>query len=107
MAFTVNFRGLYMQKNRNRTIKIAFYRAKHGTWIDALVALFTWGKFSHVEIIFEDGLSISASPRDGGVRSKFIIFDADKWQFIRFEVSSIEYNNIRKYVVYTLRGVKH
>lgn len=95
-----------MQNPRNRVIKLAFYVAKHGNFLDMLIALFTFGKFSHVELLFDDGMSVSASPRDGGVRSKFIYFEPEKWRIISFEVSSIEYNNIRKYVAKRI-GLKY
>jgi hypothetical protein len=81
-----------------RTIKIAFYHAKHGTLQDKLIAFFTKGEFSHVEIVFEDGTAYSSSPRDGGVRAKNIHFDAQKWHILEVEISPIEYNTLRKYL---------
>lgn len=53
-------------------MKIAFYKAEYGEWKDKLIAFVTRSKYSHCEIVFEDGMFGSASPRDSGVRMKMI-----------------------------------
>ncbi len=40
------------------------------------------GKYSHVELVFSDGISGSSSYMDGGVRLKPIEYSADRWDFI-------------------------
>jgi hypothetical protein len=56
-------------------MKIIFYKAKHGRWIDKLIAMATFSKYSHCELLFPDGLCRSASKRDGGIRTKKIDID--------------------------------
>jgi hypothetical protein len=53
-------------------MKIIFYKAKHGRWIDKLIAMASFSKYSHCELLFPDGLCRSASNRDGGIRTKKI-----------------------------------
>lgn len=60
-------------------MKIAFYKARYGKWLDYLIAIGTFSKYSHCEIILESGVSVSASIRDGGVRYKNIVYDPAKW----------------------------
>ena len=56
-------------------MKLAFYKAKHGTKIDKIVAAAIGSEYSHVELVFSDGICFSASPRDKGVRFKTINLD--------------------------------
>lgn len=51
---------------------IAFYKAQYGNWLDRLISWTTWGPYSHCELIFEDGMHFSSSPRDKGCRFKMI-----------------------------------
>ena len=65
---------------------VAFYKAP-GTAIDKLIRWWTRGPHSHCELVFElvaDGpsLCVSSSPRDGGVRSKRIMLDAESWDIV-------------------------
>lgn len=64
---------------------IAFYKGTRpglaGLYSRA-VRWWTKGKYSHVEVIFTDGLAASASFLDGGVRFKAIKFDDGKWDFV-------------------------
>lgn len=53
-------------------MKIAFYKAEHGNWIDKVVSIATDSKYSHCELIFSDGEFLSSSKRDGGVRYMYI-----------------------------------
>lgn len=59
-------------------MKIAFYKAKYGKLIDTAISLFTFSQYSHCELVFSDGICASASPRDGGVRFKYITLE-EKW----------------------------
>jgi hypothetical protein len=69
-------------------MKIALYKGKRGGFagaFDASVRWWTRGAYSHVELIFSDGLSASASSRDGGVRFKDIEYHPDRWDIIEIE----------------------
>jgi len=44
-------------------------------------------KYSHVEVILPDGTFFSSSPRDGGVRKKYIQYDDNVWDFYRIGVT--------------------
>lgn len=57
-------------------MKIAFYRAEHGNWLDKLIAFITVSNYSHCELVFTDGVFGSSSSRDGGVRLKYIEQDS-------------------------------
>lgn len=48
-------------------------------WVDG-------GPYSHVEILFSDGVSASSSFIDGGVRFKAIDYDPTHWDFIDLPV---------------------
>lgn len=65
---------------------VAFYKAP-GTAADKLIRWWTRGPYSHCELVFElvDGgqsLCMSSSLRDGGVRSKRILLDAESWDIV-------------------------
>ena len=65
---------------------VAFYKAP-GTAVDKLIRWWTRGPYSHCELVFElvdDGpsLCMSSSMRDGGVRSKRILLDAESWDIV-------------------------
>jgi len=71
---------------------MAFYKGTHAGikgWYNRLVRWWTRGQYSHVEVVFSDGISGSASYLDGGVRYKRIEFDPDKWDFVELP-SSLE-----------------
>ena len=57
-------------------MQIIFYKAKYGSFTDKLIAFFTRSKYSHVELVFSDGVCGSSSARDGGVRLKTIDMDS-------------------------------
>ena len=63
-------------------VKIAFYKAWKGNWVDWAIALWTWGKYSHVELVLSDSRGFTASGRDNEVRIKHIDFDNGKWDVI-------------------------
>lgn len=64
-------------------MKIAFYRASAGNMFDKAINLWTgmYG-YSHVELVFSDGVSFSASSRDNLVRFARINFVPDRWEFV-------------------------
>ncbi|MDG6881060.1 Uncharacterised protein [Phocoenobacter uteri] len=70
------------------TIYLALYKGK-GELVDKAIRFFTKGRYSHCELAIakKDGfLSYSSSPRDNGVRCKFIKkFDRLKWDLVALE----------------------
>ena len=58
-------------------MKIAFYTGR-GKILDRIIRKWTKSKYSHVELIINN-ISYSASSRDGGVRKKFINYEAENW----------------------------
>lgn len=55
-----------------------FYIGANGTIWDKFICAVTRSKFSHVELVFSNGLSWSSSTRDGGVRQANIRY-TDHW----------------------------
>jgi hypothetical protein len=79
-------------------LTLAFYKSKYGNWQDKLVSIITYSKYSHVELIFSDGMWFSSSPRDGGVRYKQILAKDDHWDYITLpKISDKEEDIIRKW----------
>lgn len=64
---------------------LAFYtgtrKGFHGL-LNRAVRWWTRGPFSHVELVFSDGLAASASGVDHGVRFKDIQFDLARWVLV-------------------------
>ena len=67
-------------------MRVAFYKSSAGGWRDKLVSLYTFGTYSHVELIFSDGQWFSASPTENMVRYKVFPID-DTWTVVNFPVS--------------------
>lgn len=79
------------------TVSVAFYRYPRGghTWWKYLhhriVCWWTRGAYSHAELVLSERVNevgvldyecASSSPRDGGVRTKWMDLPADKWTLI-------------------------
>lgn len=77
---------------------VAFYKSNTGNILDKSIDM--WSSFiakllyrirdnidgfSHVELIFSNGLSFSSSPRDGGTRFKWIEYDINQWEFLSID----------------------
>ena len=63
-------------------MKIALYKGKKHLFNRA-VSWWTRGPYSHVELILDDGISVSSSFMDGGVRYKHIDYTStENWDFI-------------------------
>ena len=79
---------------------IAFYKAS-GNIYDWLIRIWTGpyllqpARYSHCELVFSDGVCISASPRDGGVRAKHIDLVPDSWDLVDIPTTSEEEAFIR------------
>lgn len=71
----------------NSKIKIIFYKGIRGTLLDKLISIWTFGKYSHLELYDEaTQTSYSASSRDKGVRSKKIKLDPAKWDIFDIDI---------------------
>jgi len=68
-------------------MKIAFYIAKHGKFEDKIISFLTKSPYSHVEMVFSDGICASSSQREDGVRFKKINIYNGKWDV--YEVKDI------------------
>jgi hypothetical protein len=80
-----------------RIIRLAFYKASHGTFVDKLISFVSRGEYSHVELIFEDMRSFSSSPRDDGTRFAVLQYDLGKWDFVDIHVTDQQYTSILNY----------
>ena len=74
-------------------MKLAFYKYKYGNWKDYLIAKATSSKYSHVELILNNNISVSSSPRDGGVRFKKIVYVPERWDFIDLGIKEVNIDN--------------
>jgi hypothetical protein len=66
-------------------MRAAFYKATRPGLAGIYNRLVRWwcrGPYSHCELVFSDGMAASASFFDGGVRTKRIDFDGERWDFV-------------------------
>ncbi|GAB3416604.1 hypothetical protein NX774_12265 [Massilia agilis] len=66
-------------------LRAAFYKGTHAGLPGLYNRLVRWwckSAYSHVELIFANGLAASSSYMDGGVRFKAIDFDPVRWDFV-------------------------
>ena len=68
-------------------MKLAFYKGTKkenpkSDLVDNVICFWTKSRFSHVEIIFSNGISFSSSPRDKGCRYKPIVYDDSLWVYL-------------------------
>lgn len=66
-------------------LRAAFYKGTHTGLLGLYNRLVRWwcrSRYSHVELVFANGLSASSSYIDGGVRIKAIEFDPARWDFV-------------------------
>ena len=59
-------------------MKIIFYKSQYGNWVDKLISILTFSKYSHCELVFSNGMCATSSVRDGGIRMKMHNID-DHW----------------------------
>lgn len=82
-------------------MKVAFYKAfcLGGTWDEALadiaIGVSSFGKYSHVEFIFSDGMSFSISGREGIGRFKEIDYNLDHWKIIDIKCTEEQEKTMR------------
>lgn len=90
-------------------MKIAFYRAAHGNWIDRLIDRLSGERgYSHSELIFSDGVPFSSTTRDpsidpftgkmksDGTRFKWISYKPERWAMLDLPVSVVQEQAIRR-----------
>jgi hypothetical protein len=78
-------------------MKLAFYKGVYGNVLDWLIMLWTMGQYSHVELVFSDGVSFSSSQWDGGVRFKKINYShKERWGFIELEIAEEKEQELRE-----------
>ncbi|NOR57118.1 MAG: hypothetical protein GQ474_01175 [Sulfurimonas sp.] len=81
----------------------AFYKG-NTTFFDKVVSFWQhlignkYYGYSHVEIIDSNGIWYSASPRDGGVRSKLIIVKDNHWDFLDVPMSPYEEEGVLEFL---------
>ena len=78
-------------------MKLAFYKAfqPNATLLDKTIAICTFGKYSHVEVVFSDSMAFSISPRDKMSRFKRIDFNPEHWDFVELNITKKEEDYIR------------
>jgi hypothetical protein len=78
-------------------MQVAFYKAfqPSATTLDTTVAVLSFGQYSHVELIFSDGMAFSVSPRDKGTRFKKINFNPEAWDILDTPMVKETEDNIR------------
>jgi hypothetical protein len=66
-------------------VKVAFFKtsSKYADWVDKLIAWWTKGRYSHVELII-DNEQYSSFIKEG-VRKKPHYFDNDAWDYLSIE----------------------
>lgn len=64
-------------------MKIAFYKGR-GNLFDKLIRIWTFSKYSHVELVVDD-IWYTSSPRDNGVVARGIKFNPGNWDL--FEIN--------------------
>ena len=80
-------------------MKIALYKGTRPGWYGLFNRAVRWwikSPYSHIELVFSDGISGSSSGVDGGVRLKYINYDASRWDFI--DVKNGDEVYARKYI---------
>jgi len=76
-------------------MKVAFYKAKKGNWLDFLINLLTgMNGYSHVELVLDNNLCYSISPRDKKTRFKKINLYDGHWDVYELytDITSQEVN---------------
>lgn len=73
-------------------IKIAFYTAE-GKWVDKIIRFITRSKYSHCELLFEDGRMFSSDAWYGGVRWNNN-YTVDNWEVLEFDLPDYAYRSL-------------
>lgn len=80
-------------------IRIAFYKSQYGDMLDKFISLVTNSPYSHCEIVFSNGLCVSSSMRDKGIRFKYIksIGTTNHWDIFELKNLNVTENEIKAY----------
>lgn len=86
-------------------MKVAFYKNSKSFFWKAIrikqkyIQKLSWrySRFSHVELVFSDGMSFSSSEQDHWVRFKKIDFKVENWEFIDLNISIKQEQLIREW----------
>jgi len=90
-------------------VKYAFYKAfeaKDAEISDKIIAKWTRGPYSHVELIAPDGTMCSSSPRDGGVRCKEHTYNKSTWDYITIDIDIQDMSRYISFIKET-KGLKY
>jgi hypothetical protein len=74
-------------KKRRTSVKVVF-RKKSDSIYSKIIRLWTWGPFSHTELVFSDGRTFSSDERDGGTRWTTRSLDRDEWDILEVPCSA-------------------
>jgi len=77
-------------------MKLAF-RKKPRSIYAHIIRLWTFGKYSHSEIVFSDGKCFSSDEADGGTRFKDMAMSADDWDLLAIPCSSQQEKRVRAF----------
>lgn len=78
-------------------MKLAFYKATNENLFGKAIAWWTKGPYSHVELVFSNGMSFSSSSRDGGTRWKRIDYSDGKWDLVEIPVNAVDEARIARW----------
>lgn len=90
-------------------MKIMFYKAfqSEATLLDKIIAIFSVGKYSHVEIAFSNGDFFSVSARDGGARFKKINVNPENWDALTLNITEEEEEYLRGMAIEYYSGLEY
>jgi len=77
-------------------MRVAF-RKKGSTIYAKLIRLWTFGKYSHSELVFSDGRSFSSDEADGGTRWKDWAMSDEEWDFLNVPCTFEQEQEIRAF----------
>ncbi|NJL70930.1 MAG: hypothetical protein HC888_04590 [Candidatus Competibacteraceae bacterium] len=75
-------------------MRVAFYHGPEESWFGRGVAFLTKGPFTHVELLFSDGMCFSSTENEGGCRFKKIDMDFSRWVILEIDCPE---DKIRKF----------
>lgn len=77
-------------------MKIAFRKKCH-TIYAKIICFWTFGKYSHSELVFSDGTTFSSDEADGGTRWKDELEKPEEWDFIDIPCNKTQEKEIRRF----------
>jgi len=79
-------------------MKIISYKAfghTKSTYLDKLIGITSFSRYSHTELVFSDGTCFSSSGRDDGVRFKKFEPHLDRWDIYELDVTEEEEEHLK------------